>query len=176
MTDWPHAPIHRLNECGAYIITAGTFHKQHLFDKPEKLDILQKALFKLALHYGLELQAWAIFSNHYHTVLISPDRNISIRRFITHLHASTAKRINAIDDAEGRRVWFNFWDTYLDIETSYLARLNYVHQNPVKHGLVKVAEEYPWCSASWFERNASTSFYKTVCSFKTDRISIRDDY
>ena len=34
---------------------------------------------------------------------------------------------------------------------SYLARLNYVHQNPVKHGLVRVANQYRWCSAAWLE-------------------------
>src|SRR6185295_13265442 len=44
-----------------------------------------------------------------------------------------------IDNATGRQVWYNFWDTKLTFENSYLARLNYVHQNPVKHGLVCIA-------------------------------------
>jgi hypothetical protein len=40
------------------------------------------------------------------------------------------------------------------VEKSWLARLNYVHQNAVKHGLVPIAHQYPWCSAPWFETNA----------------------
>ena len=61
-------------------------------------------------------------------------------------------------------------------EKSYLARLNYVHQNPVKHGLVGVANQYPWCSAAWFERTASAAQVRTIYSFKTDQVSVTDDY
>jgi len=51
-----------------------------------------------------------------------------------------------------------------------------VIQNPVKHGLVTSAVDYPWCSAAWFGRNASTAFQATVASFKTDRLQIEDDF
>jgi putative transposase len=56
------------------------------------------------------------------------------------------------------------------------ARLNYVHQNPVKHGLVQVANQYPWCSASWFETNARSGFVQSVYSFKIDRLNVPDDF
>jgi putative transposase len=36
---------------------------------------------------------------------------------------------------------YEFWDTRLTFEKSWFARLNYVHQNPVKHGLVPVANQ-----------------------------------
>jgi putative transposase len=54
-----------------------------------------------------------------------------------------------------RKVWHNFWDTRLMYEKSYLARLNYTHQNAVTHRLVPVANQYPWRSAAWFERTAA---------------------
>jgi len=38
---------------------------------------------------------------------------------------------------------YEFWDTRLTFEKSWLARLNYVHQNAVKHELVSIANEYP---------------------------------
>ncbi len=81
-----------------------------------------------------------------------------------------------LDQTVGRKVWYNYWDTKLTFERSYLARLNYVHQNPVKHGLVRVASQYPWCSAAWFERTASPATVKTIYSFKTDKVKIDDDY
>ena len=34
-----------------------------------------------------------------------------------------------------REVWANYRETHLSFPTSYLARLNYTHQNPVHHGL-----------------------------------------
>ncbi len=75
-------------------------------------------------------------------------------------------RLNRADNAPGRRVMYEFWDTHLTFEKSWLARLNYVHQNAVKHGLVPVANQYPWCSAPWFESNVRSSFVKSVYSFQ----------
>ena len=95
---------------------------------------------------------------------------------LSHLHTTTAIELNQLDEVNGRRVWYNFWDTKLTYERSYLARLNYVHQNPVKHGLVPVANQYPWCSASWFERTASPAAIKTIYGFKIDKLRIEDDY
>jgi len=54
--------------------------------------------------------------------------------------------------------------------------LNYVHQNPVKHGLVSVANRYPWCSAAWFERTARPAQVKTIYAFKIDRLQVYDQY
>jgi putative transposase len=51
-----------------------------------------------------------------------------------------------------------------------------VHQNPVRHGLVAVANQYPWCSASWFERTARPAQVKTVYGFKIDKLKVLDDY
>ncbi len=93
-----------------------------------------------------------------------------------YLHRELAIRLNRIDDTPGRRVMYEFWDTRLTFEKSWLARLNYVHQNAVKHGLVSVANQYPWYSASWFESNARTGFVKSVYSFKTDRIKVPDNF
>ena len=81
-----------------------------------------------------------------------------------------------MDDKIGRTVWFNFWDTKLTYERSYFARLNYVHQNPVKHGLVSMANQYPWCSAAWFERTASPAAVKTIYGLKTDYLEIYDSF
>ena len=76
----------------------------------------------------------------------------------------------------GRQVWHNFWETKLTYEKSYLVRLNYVHQNPVKHGLVQFASQYPWCSAGWFERTARAAQVKTIYSLKLDKVKVYDEY
>jgi len=91
-------------------------------------------------------------------------------------HEKTAKWINRIEEASGRQVWHNYRDTKLTYQGSYLARLNYVHQNAVKHGLVRVASEYPWCSAAWFERTAKSAQIKTIYGFKTDTVRVYDEY
>ncbi|HJZ83453.1 MAG TPA: hypothetical protein VKD91_23995 [Pyrinomonadaceae bacterium] len=122
-------------------------------------------------------RTWAVFSNHYHFVGRSPDEGAeNLGQMLGLLHEKTAKWLNKVDNEGGREVWHNFWETRLTHQRSYLARLNYVHQNPVKHGLVRVANQYPWCSAGWFERTARPAQVKTIYGFKTDKVSILDDY
>jgi len=174
--DWPHAPVHRLDSNGIYMVTAGTPNKEHLFRDADKLTSLQNSLLSLAKKYQWQLEAWAVFSNHYHFIARNSPESGSLKKLIKHLHADSARELNHADGMAGRTVWFNYWDTKLTYERSYLARLNYVHQNPVKHGLVPVANQYRWCSAAWFERVTRPAMVKTIYSFKIDKLNILDDF
>ena len=158
------------------MVTAGTLYKQHLFADAGKLTSLQDELLSLAKKYQWQLEAWAIFSNHYHFIARSNPESGSLKELLTNLHADSARELNRADGLAGRTVWFNYWDTKLTYERSYLARLNYVHQNPVKHGLVPVANQYRWCSASWFERVTSPAMVKTIYSFKIDKLNVFDEF
>ena len=175
---WPHAPEHRLNVRGTYFVTASTYrHAQHFANKV-RLAVLHRGLLKVAADFGWHLEAWAVFSDHYHFVGHSPtdaDTAEHMSRMLGILHEKTAKWINQLDSAPARKVWHNYRETRLTYEKSYLARLNYTHQNAVKHGLVPVANQYPWCSARWFERVATPAQVKTVYGFKTDQLKMTDD-
>ncbi len=173
--DWPHAPIHRFHDAGIYFITAGTHQKQHFFRTGAALDLLQNALFAQAAHNHCSLQAWALFSNHYHLV-VAADTGNHVQQMVRWFHIASAKAANERDATLGRRVWFQFRDTRLTFERSWLARLRYTHENAVHHGLVHNASHYRWCSASWFANYARPSFVKTVQSIKIDAVKVYDDY
>ncbi|TAK92673.1 MAG: hypothetical protein EPO07_19245 [Verrucomicrobia bacterium] len=173
---WPHAPVHKLGDNAVYFVTAGTLHKERLFHDKARLDLLERRLMGLASQYHWQLEAWAVFSNHYHVVARGFPDSANLGKFLKHLHADTARELNRLDGKEGRKVWFNFRDTKLTFEKSYLARCNYVHQNAVHHKLVLVANQYPWCSAAWFERVASPAMVQTIYSFKTDQVNVEDDF
>jgi putative transposase len=178
-TPWPHAPIHQLAVHGTFFVTASTYLKAHYFRGAERLRVLQRGLLTVAREYGWHLEAWAVFSNHYHFVGHSPP-NVptadSLRTMLKCLHVKTSRWVNLLDQAPERQVWFNFRETRLTFPKSYLARLNYTHQNAVKHRLVGVANQYPWCSAAWFERTASPAQVQTIYRFKVDQLSIVDEY
>lgn len=174
--DWPHAPVHRISAEGTYIVTAGTIQKQHFFRGAERLDSLENTLRALAAEFGWALEAWAVFSNHYHFVAHATTGCRNLELLLKTLHAESARWVNLQDGAPGRKVWFNYWDTRLTYEKSYLSRLNYVHTNAVRHRLVRVANQYRWCSAAWFERTARPAQVKTIYSFRIDRLKIVDDF
>lgn len=175
MPDWPHAPHHRFGDSGIYFVTAGTHLKQHFFRNPETLDLLQTTLFAIADKHKCELQAWALLSNHYHLV-VSADDGKCVGAMLTRLHVETAIALNRMERVRDRKVWFQFWDTQLTYEPSWLARLRYTNENAVHHGLVQNAENYRWCSASWFASTARRGFAETVNRMKVDRINVYDDF
>lgn len=175
---WPHAPEHRLSTAGTYFVTAGTYLRRHRFAGKDRLAVLHRGLLKVASDFGWRLEAWAVFSNHYHFVGHSPVEEKTaenLSRMLGLLHEKTAKWINKLDQTPGREVWHNYRETKLTYERSYFARLNYTHQNPVKHGLVTVASHYPWCSVRWFERTATPAHIKTIYGFKTDKLVSPDE-
>ncbi len=175
LRNWPHSPAHRLQDAGTYIVTAGTYNHAPIFRGHKRLTSLTNHILELGERYGWSLQAWAVFPNHYHLVGISKAPE-SLRSFLRHLHSISAIEANKLDETPGRQVWFEFWETRITFPRSYLSRLNYVHQNAVRHGLVRAASQYPWCSAGWFERKAARSFYQTVCSFRTNELDIPDGF
>ncbi|MBN1516954.1 transposase [Candidatus Sumerlaeota bacterium] len=173
---WHHRPAHVFEPNMAYIVTAGTLNKEHFFRGDERLELLQTTIFEVLEAYEWQLQAWAVFSNHYHFIALSPAIPNTLRSMIGRLHSQTARVINQLDGAPGRRVWFQYYDTCLTYENSYYVRLNYVHNNPVKHGIVGNAELYLWCSAAWFRQNTEQGYYNKVGSFRCDHLNIADDY
>ncbi len=176
MTHWAHSPSHLFVPGAAYFITASTHAKKRLLNTPERMSLVLSALFEQATTFGWELQAWAVMSNHYHLVAHAPEDATTLKPMLQSVHSLTARALNVQDNTPGRQVWFQYRDTCLTFEKSYLARLNYVHNNPVKHGLVQNAEQYPWCSMAWFMREAKASFRNTVLSFKWDKVSVPDDF
>jgi len=174
--NWPHSPRHWQFGPGIYIVTSGTYDKLHHLSDDHRRDFILEMLFACATEFKWELRAWAIMSNHYHFVANAPETAAPLKRFIGKFHMLTAKKLNEWDSAPARKVWFQYWDTRITFEKSYLARLRYVHFNPVHHRIIDLAENYRWCSASWFNRTASPAFVETVNSFKIDQVNVPDDF
>ena len=157
------------------MVTAATYRKAPIFNSREKLERLNEVLFDVLAERDILLQAWAIFPNHYHFVALLKKPK-ALPAAIQELHATSGSFVNALDGVTSRRVWFQYWDSYTKSQRSFFARLHYVHANAVHYGLVQRAENYPWCSAGWFERNASPAFRKTIYGYPIDLLKVKDDF
>ena len=176
---WPHAPVHQLPEGGTFFVTAARYRKAPLFRGRQRLEVLHRGLLKVANDFGWHLEVWAVFANHYHFIAHSPETDggpAGLPKMIGTLHCKTAQWINRLDNTPNRMVWFNYLDTNLTFRSSYLVRLNYVHHNAVKHGRVPVANQYPWCSAAWFENTASQAMVESIYRFNIDKVAIDDGF
>ena len=173
---WHHSPCHIFMPGVPHIVTARTLEEKLLFRGRKRLRLLQEALLKTLHDYRWRAQAWAIFPNHYHFVALAPEKGKDLKTVVQRLHSQTARELNEMDDVQGRPVWFQYRDTCLTYEGSYFARLNYVHNNAVRHGVVPVAENYEFCSAGWFKMSADDSFRRKVESYRYDRVNVDDDF
>lgn len=158
------------------MVTAGTYLKQPFLNTQEKLSVVRDMLFEAAEKFNWRLQAWAVLRNHYHFLACSTEHPDSLKTLISRLHEYSAKKINQLDGADGRKVWHNYWDTHITHQTSFFSRLRYIHQNPVHHRVTNDAASYEWCSQHWLEQTASRPFINTLARFKTDRVSVNDDF
>ncbi|MBS0660126.1 MAG: hypothetical protein JSR82_17955 [Verrucomicrobia bacterium] len=173
--DWPHAPPHRLAEAGTYFVTARTTGGWPLFDPDSMKDFFAALLRELAVEFDWRLEAWCVLSNHYHLVAHCDGAATNLGRWLGKLHSLATKERNRRDGCPGRgRLWHNFRETWLTHETSYFARLHYVHANAVHHGLVAKAWQWKWSSAAEFERSVEPARAKTVYSFRYDRVAAAD--
>jgi putative transposase len=178
-TGWHHAPVHKLHGRGAYMVTCGTLHKVGILTTPERLTEFQNLLFSYANKFGWQLQAWAVMSNHYHWIGLSPENEPdarSLKMLVAQLHEVSTKRINLSDGVSGRRIWCNYWESHITFQTSYFARLKYVHDNPSHHGVALNSAIYTWCSRAWLERTAKQAFVRQLDGFKIDTLDLPDDF
>lgn len=173
---YPHNPPHYFVPNAMYMVTGAILHKQPLLSDNKRKELVLQILFERAKLLHWNLQAWAILNNHYHFTGRSPENVETLEKLIRQVHSITAIQINRWDETPGRQVWHNYWDTCLTYEKAYLARLHYVHMNPVKHGLAEDSMDYPFCSYRWFIEKGDHDLKEQVFNQPIDKVKIYDDF
>lgn len=173
---YPHNPPHYFVPNAMYIVTGSLLYKKRLLTDDKRKSLVLEILLERAAHWDWELEAWAVLENHYHFIARAPENALTLEKLIRQLHSKTAVELNKLDKLLGRKVWYNYWDTCITHETSYYARLHYVHINPVKHRLVESAEDYPFGSYRWFLDRADETFRDIVMNQPIDKVDIFDDF
>lgn len=141
----PHSPPHPVRHERVYLVTAACYeHASHMSACLRREQLLNALLEELNSH-NVEAQAWAILPNHYH-LLVKPREFNALGRTLRLIHGRTSRQWNDEDHKSGRKVWYRFTDRVIRSERHYYTTLNYIHYNPVKHGLAK--SPYDWRESS----------------------------
>ncbi|MDO6682418.1 transposase [Oceanobacter sp. 5_MG-2023] len=95
-----------------------------------------------------QLIAWVVMPNHVH-LLIRVLNGESLSRIVHSWKSYTGKKISALLTGSPPSIWQpDYWDRYIRNEAHFQRAIEYIHQNPVKAGLVKNAEDWRWSSAN----------------------------
>lgn len=127
-----------------YFITASTFQKQSLFQS-ERFSI---PFIDTLLHYRLErkflLHEFVVMPNHFH-LLITP--TLTLERAMQLIKGGFSYRARKELGFAGEIWQPSYYDRRVRAAEDYLNFKYYIRQNPVRRGLAKAPEEYPYSSA-----------------------------
>jgi putative transposase len=144
---WHSIPHLEFNGDRNYLLTASCYeHVAHIGNSMERITDFEDTLLTLLNTYATDVYAWVILPNHYHA-LVSTAAIKPLLRETGRLHGRTSHAWNGEQNLRGRKVWCNCAETVMKSERHFLATLNYIHHNPVKHGYVSRWQDWPYTSA-----------------------------
>jgi putative transposase len=130
----------------------------------EHIDLLRESIRVVKFQRPFYIDAWVVLPDHLHAVLTLPDDDVDYssrwreikKRFSkslpkTEFLTQTRKRKNE------RGIWQRrFWEHTIRDDNDYWHHVNYVHFNPLKHGLVTQVADWPYSS---FHRAVKQGIY-----------------
>jgi REP element-mobilizing transposase RayT len=109
-------------------------------DREYFLDLLAKVVRK----FVWQVHAYCLMGNHFHLVLDTPNANLSAG--MQYLKGQYGQWFNAVAGREGALFERRFWSRIALSEAYVLELSRYVVLNPVRAGLARRPDEWPWSS------------------------------
>ena len=143
----------RLEFSGAvYHVIARGNEQRDVFRNDSDRELYLRRLAHYRDRFRFRLYAYCLMSNHVHLAVETGP--VLLSRIVLALHSSYAQAFNQRHERVGH-LFQGRYKAFLVQKTSYLlALVHYIHQNPVKAGLVDTSERYRW-SSDRFYRGAS---------------------
>lgn len=135
-------------ESDCYFVTTITRERFPYFSDPALCRALLDNLAFYRRHMGFLLHGYVIMPDHLH-LLLTP-RSATISDVMRNFKSYTAKQIRETLNVSGSIWQSRFHDRAVRTEEQFNACLSYIHDNPVRAGIVVTHADYEYSSyASW---------------------------
>jgi putative transposase len=104
--------------------------------------IMSNYLHFISFAYGVKIHAFVLMSNHFHLLISTPEANLS--EAMNYFMRETSKEINRISGQIDQVFGNRYTRTLIDSDLYFDHAYKYVYRNPVKAGLARRCEEYPF--------------------------------
>jgi putative transposase len=149
---------------GVYFLTQVTYGRQQWLCDDLARSALRAAIEKVRRKYPFTIEAFVLLPDHFHCVWRLPeddgDFSVRMRLIKSNVTRSIGDRLNleggsaSRERRRERNLWQRrFWEHRVRDEAEFAAFCDYIHINPVKHGLCKSPMDWPWSSVHRFVRN-----------------------
>jgi putative transposase len=152
-------------EGGTYFFTLVTHRRRRFLSKPENFHRLWESIRYVMTRHPFKIDAFVILPDHLHCIWTLPqgDSDYSMRwRLIKSSFTRTCdKAIRGTVPTSRRRkgeqaVWQRrFWEHQIRDEKDLIEYVEYIHYNPVKHGLVEAPKDWHYSSFHRYVREGS---------------------
>jgi len=129
---------------GIYHVILRGANRQEIFHDEEDcirfLDIMQRYKWKS----DMKIFGWCLMNNHVH--LLIKEGNEDLSTTMKRMEVSYVWYYNEKYDTTGHLFQGRFKSEIVEDNRALLTVLRYIHQNPVKAGIVSRVDEWQWCS------------------------------
>lgn len=133
-----------ISETGIYhIMLRGNERKKIFLDDDDRLQFINTMFDKL-IEEKSEIYAYCLMNNHVHLLIGESDNNLS--RIMKRINVSYVYYFNKKYKRVGHLFQDRFKSENVDNEPYMLEAVRYIHNNPVKAGIVSNPENYIWSS------------------------------
>jgi len=135
--------LRRFHQTGdLHFVTFTCYRREALLTTPHAKLLVERALEQARRHYGFWVSGYVIMPEHVHLLVSEPDR-ASLSTALQAMKQSVARRLIG----GGEHFWqARYYDFNVYSKQKRLEKLSYMHWNPVKRGLVKEPQDWPWSS------------------------------
>jgi len=130
-----------------YFVTASTYCKQHLLQSERTALLCVDVLYHYRAENRYLLHEFVVMPDHFH-LLITPGQQITLERAMQFIEGGYSFRARKELGLGGERWQTSFHDRRVRDAREYQSFRTYIHENPVRRGLVQVAQQYPYGSAN----------------------------
>ena len=136
----------RLRLAGAsYFFTVVTHRRRPIFAEPEAVDALRTAFRTVRARHHFEITAIVVLPDHIHAIWTLPGSDANYPTRWRLIKAETSRLLHR-HGTKGQIWQARYWEHCLRDERDLRNHLDYIHYNPVKHGLAMAAADWPWSS------------------------------
>ena len=153
---------------GTYFFTVVTNNRREIFTMPEARNFLRQAVLDVRKQYPFTIDAWVLLPEHLHCIWTLPPGDHDFSGRWGRIKAGFSRRAKELlhDEAlltrsrKNKRestIWQRrFWEHAIRDERDLRTHMDYIHYNPVKHGLVEQVCDWPY---STFHRLVDEGIY-----------------
>ena len=134
-----------ISESGVYHILFRGVNQQNIFEEASDFEKLKEIIEIVKQDLQFEMYAYCFMSNHVHIVLKEKncgDISLIMKRILT----KYARWYNTKYGRSGALIANRYKSVPVEIDEYFLNLIRYIHQNPIKAGIVDKIENYPYSS------------------------------